>query len=389
MNNIQKRHQAIDILEKLVSFQSISLQDNLALMMWIKNYLANFNIKASIIEHVAGKRVNLFARIGPDTRDAIMLSGHSDVVPTKGQDWDSDPFKLTLRDQRLYARGSADMKGFLACVLACVDDFCKAPLNHPIWIAISCDEEIGCVGVRPMIEYLKTQNLHPKLIIVGEPTLMKPVLAHKGKLSCLCHCKGLAGHSAYASELVSAIHLANDVITEIRHTQQKLIENIEAHDRRFPIACSTLNIGTIKGGKALNIVPEDCVFDFEIRHLPKNNPTDLLEPILQKAAFLNHQYQHLKNAVTIEVMNAYPGLEQKHDSKSVQLVKRLCASNEEHYVNFGTEAGLFQNMLASDCVVCGPGDIRVAHKSNEYIAVSQIDSCLTFLENLNKYATHG
>ncbi len=380
----------IEILDKLISFQSVSTHDNLELIQWIQGYLLQYNVESEIIEYAAGKRVNLLAKIGPshcntDKPYGVMLSGHSDVVPTKGQNWESDPFRLIQKKQRLYARGSADMKGFIACLLATVPTMQQEAIQEPIWIAISCDEEIGCLGVRPMIEKIRRRNIHPRLVIIGEPTMMQPVIGHKGKWSGQCICKGQAGHSSYAPELASAIHLASDMIQQVAAIQKTILQDTNQHDERYPIAFSSLNVGNIVGGQALNIVPEHCDFTLEIRHLPNHDPSKIIEQLNQVAFDLSDKYRSNADAVCIKTINTYPGLEQSNNADGVHLVKRFCNSNDDFCVNFGTEAGLFKQQLESDCVVCGPGDISVAHKANEYIEIEQIQQCLQFLKRITAF----
>lgn len=376
----------IDILSKLVSFNTISLQSNLAMIDYIDTYLADYGIAARRVYSEDGLRANLYATIGNPHRGGICFSGHSDVVPVEGQPWSQDPFVLTARDGRLYGRGSADMKGYLACVLALVPEFIEAtrhPDAAPVHIAVSYDEEIGCVGVRGLLDELSRDAVRPSGCIVGEPTLMKVATAHKGKSAWRCAVHGQAAHSSQPDLGVNAIEIAAELVTFLR--QQGKGWQQETGDARYDPPWSTVQVGTIKGGTAVNVVPDHCEFDFEIRALP-GSPHQQLPQTLQQWASqeLLPDMRRVSPDTDIHLLQQveYPGLQ---DDQSMDALKQQCASalpqHDFESVAFGTEAGLFQQ-AGIPTVICGPGSITQAHKADEYIELSQLELCLTFLRKM-------
>lgn len=260
-----------DILADLVAFDTVSRESNLALIDYVRDYLAGFGVDSELFFDADGRKANLYATIGPSDRGGVCLSGHTDVVPADGQAWSVPPFRLSERDGRLYGRGTADMKGYLACVLAAVPAFLAAPLRLPVHLAFSYDEEVGCLGVRSLLAALERRPHKPLLCIIGEPTELKPVLGHKGKLAMRCEVHGAACHSAYAPQGVNAIEYAARLIGRLGEIGARLAVP-ERHDRRFDPPYSTVQTGLIQGGRALNIVPAECRFDFEVRALPADDP---------------------------------------------------------------------------------------------------------------------
>ncbi|MEO8937962.1 MAG: acetylornithine deacetylase, partial [Burkholderiaceae bacterium] len=260
MNEMSSR----ELLDRLIGFATVSRDSNLEMIDFIRHYLLDLGVESELFYNAERTKANLFATIGPRDRGGIALSGHTDVVPVDGQAWTVDAFKLTERDGRLYGRGTADMKGFIASVLAAVPVFRKRALHMPVHLAFSYDEEVGCLGVRPMLRQLETRAHKPVLCLIGEPTESKPVLGHKGKLAMRCQVKGAPCHSAYAPHGVNAIQYAARLICRLEEIGEQLSQP-EHHDRRFDPPFSTVQTGVIKGGRALNIVPAECEFDFEVR----------------------------------------------------------------------------------------------------------------------------
>jgi len=373
-----------NILDDLIAFPTISSDSNLAMIDYIRALLERADIASSLIFNEERTKANVFASIGPKDRPGVLLSGHSDVVPIAGQAWTSDPFRLVERQGNLYGRGTADMKGFIACVLAVAEQLAPRTLAKPYQMVFSYDEEVGCIGVRRVIEQLPSLATLPELCIVGEPTMMEPVIAHKGKVAGHIKCTGHACHSSQALDGLNAIHLANDMVTSIRK-QQDIILNGTIRDDAFTVPVTTLHIGTIKGGTALNIVPSECNLEFEIRNIPSQNADDLLDVLFDQARQLTERASERfpGTGVSIEIFNRYPGLATPADSPALTRVQRLVASNAAGKISFGTEGGLFNQHLGVPVIVCGPGDIAQAHKPDEFVSMAQLDACLVFLERLS------
>jgi acetylornithine deacetylase len=373
----------LDILEKLVAFPSISAASNLDIVEFCRAELSANGFECRLVHDTTGKKANLFASIGPANDDGILLSGHMDVVPIEGQAWSCDPFTLTRRDDRVLGRGTTDMKGFLASVLALAPEAARLPLKRPLHIAFSHDEEIGCVGVRSLLADLKSRDFKAALAIIGEPTSMKPVIGHKGKVAARATCRGVPGHSATAPLFLNAIHLACAVVDAIRETQAEL-EASGSRDPDYAIPYSTAHAGIIGGGKALNIVAEDAFVDFEIRHLTGDDAGAILAVIHAKVASKTAPLiSDFPNAgVTIEVRNRYPGLATPGHSPALTFVQDLLPDAKTSKVSFGTEAGLFAEELGLQSVVIGPGDMAQGHQPDEFIAIEQLAACDRFLADL-------
>jgi acetylornithine deacetylase len=366
-----------ELLRALIAFPTISRTPNLALIEHVARLLGAAGIACTIVKDDASTCANLFASTGPADVPGVMLSGHTDVVPVEGQAWTTPPFEATLRDDRLYGRGSADMKGFVACAVVAMLDASTRTLKKPLQLALSYDEEIGCVGVRRLIDVLKTAPVRPELCVVGEPTMMQIATGHKGKAAYRAVCCGEEGHSALAPRYRNAIHVATDWIAAMRAAQQQLAQH-GASDDGYDVAYSTIHVGTIHGGKALNIVPNECTLDFEIRTLANDRTDAILDDIRARAA--NGGHTPLPD---IEEVNAYPGLDTHVASDAVRFLEALLPPDtQKRKVAFGTEGGLFSTRLAVPTLVCGPGDISVAHKPDEYVALAQLDACDAFLARL-------
>jgi acetylornithine deacetylase len=372
-----------DLLERLIGFATVSRDSNLELIEFIRDYLAAHDVESELFYNTKRTKANLFATIGPRDRGGIVLSGHTDVVPVDGQPWTVDAFRLTEKDGRLYGRGAADMKGFLASVLAAVPVFMKRDLSLPVHLAFSYDEEVGCLGVRPMLAQLEQRAHKPVLCLIGEPTSLKPVLGHKGKLAMRCQVKGAPCHSAYAPYGVNAIQYAARLINRLEEIGEKLAQP-ERHDARFDPPYSTVQTGTIKGGRALNIVPAECEFDFEVRALPgfdANTVADDLQAYAQAELLPKMRAVKSDTDIRLEPLSAYPGLATPPDSEAARLLALLCGSSAFGTVAFGTEGGLFDH-AGIPTVVCGPGSMDQGHKPDEFVTVEQLRGCDAMLIRL-------
>ena len=368
-----------DIFERLVAFPTVSRDGNIALIRYVADLLGEAGIKVELYPAENGDRASLFASVGPDGSGGIVLSGHTDVVPVDGQAWSSDPFRLVERNGLLHGRGAADMKGFVACALEAIIAASRRPLSRPLSIALSYDEEIGCVGVRPMLASLAKAGLKPDWVLVGEPTGMQVAIGHKGKTALRATCCGRAAHSALAPRGLNAIHLASDLLTEIRALQ----DDIKAQGRRdddYDIAYTTLHAGVIHGGTVLNIVPENCTLDFEIRNLAGDDVKIIMSRLFDKAESLERKVKSdfPEAAVRLEVLNEYPGLDMQPDHEAVRGALKL-AGGTPLKVAFGTEGGLFQQALGVPVLVCGPGHMAQGHTADEFVSREQIEACRAML----------
>lgn len=374
------------LLAKLISFDTTSRLSNLDLIRFVRDYLANCGVDSKVLEDRSGTKATLFASIGPDARPGFLLAGHTDVVPVDGQSWTTDPFRLDCRDGRLYGRGSADMKGFIASVLAAVPRFVRKPLQTPIHLAFTCDEEIGCIGLQELLENLGSLPVKAEMGVVGEPTSMHIVVEHKGKVAIRVRVRGREGHSSNPSAAVNAVEYAAELITFIRRiNQEKSIAG--PFDPQYETPHTTLLVGSVHGGTVLNIVPSECIFEFEIRYLPK----DPAEPILDRIRrFAAEELEPKMKKVdptcgfVFQEKFSYPGLSIASDSKVVTFVQSLLASEAvPEKIAFGTEAGIYQRRCGIPMVVCGPGDIAKAHRPDEFLESSQLAACDAFLDRLS------
>ena len=375
---------SIEILKKLVSFDTTSFKSNLDLIKFIENYLNDLNIKSELIYDETKNKANLFTTIGPNLQGGIVLSGHTDVVPITKQNWTSDPFILTERDNKLFGRGSSDMKGFIAIVLSRVSAMVEKKLKKPIHLAFSYDEEIGCVGVHSLLDLIKKKSINPEFCIVGEPTSMEMVIGHKGKHAYDVKVDGLSCHSGQAPYGVNAINYASKLINYIEEiNKEKSIKG--PFDNEYEIPYSTLHTGLIKGGTILNIVPNLCEFEFEIRHLAEDDPLEIIQRIKQYTEELLIKEMHnISSKTNIEINEKinYPGLNISESISPVKQVKELLGNSSHKKVIFGTEGGLFKRELNLPTIICGPGSIDQAHKPDEFISIQQIEKGGTFIDKL-------
>lgn len=372
-----------DILERLIGFDTVSRNPNLALVEFVADLLDGHGIEVEIQRSEDGRKANLFATIGPAGMGGIILSGHTDVVPVDDQPWTTDPFRLTRKGDRLYGRGTADMKGFIATVLACVPYFMERRLQTPIHLAFSYDEEVGCLGVRPLIAALRERADRPRACIIGEPTEMRLVTGHKGKLAMRCDVRGASCHSAHAPDGVNAIEYAAELIHRIRQiARREAAEGVR--DPAFEPAFATIQCGVIAGGTAVNIVPDRAHFDFEARVLPGQSADALIEEVKRFAAeeLLPEMRGRSEQAdIAFRVLSSYPGLTCPEDSPLVALVRDITGANETGTVSFGTEGGLYSD-AGIPTVVCGPGSMAQGHKADEYVTLDQLRRCETMLRRL-------
>jgi acetylornithine deacetylase len=378
------------ILGRLIGFDTTSTTSNLELIDFIRNYLDGHSVKSLLVHNEDMTRANLYASIGPHDVRGVMLSGHTDVVPTSGQNWNSDPYQLKTDDQLFYGRGSCDMKGFIACVLAGIPQMVAQPLQTPVHLAFSYDEEIGCVGVKRLIDAMQGFEVKPRIGLIGEPTDMRMVIGHKGKAAFRVEFTGSSCHSAYITNGVNAVEFAAELISFIRKMNQA-VQDRNMIDGGYSVPHSTFHVGNISGGTALNIVPKQCAFEFEIRNLPQDKLDDLV-----------HEIKHYANDVLLAEMRCrfevsdiqfspisnYPGLRTDSTSNVIDYTRSINPVNEiGDNVSFGTEAGLFDQHLRINSVVCGPGSIDQAHKPDEYVSRQQMQHCDTMISNLANRCT--
>jgi acetylornithine deacetylase len=367
---------SVEILDKLVGFPTVSRDSNLALIEYVREFLSARGVESRLYPDATGRKANLYASMGPTDRGGVLLSGHTDVVPVDGQRWGTDPFQLRERGDSLFARGSADMKGFIACALRAVDRAVGRPLRIPLQLALSYDEEIGCVGVRSLIDDMADWAHQPKLCIVGEPTLLRTAVGHKGKIALKATCHGRAAHSAWPDRGINAIHMATDLIGAIRRRQTSIAQS-GPRDPAFEVPYTTLHVGVIHGGTVLNIVPAHCELEFEIRNLAADDAAIHVESIRAEAATIAGQ-----GHIDFHLEHEYPGLDTAENADVVEFVAALTGNRERIKVGFGSEAGLFSTRLGIASVVCGPGSIEQAHRPDEFIAKDQLLRCDAMLDAL-------
>ncbi|WIF66926.1 acetylornithine deacetylase [Metapseudomonas otitidis] len=377
---------SLDLLERLVAFPTVSRDSNLALIGFIRGYLADHGVASELFLNAEGTKANLFATLGPSDRGGVVLSGHTDVVPVDGQAWTRDPFRLSESEGRLYGRGTADMKGFIASVLAAVPAFLAQPLRLPVHLAFSYDEEVGCLGVRSLLDALAQRPNRPRLCLIGEPTELRPVLGHKGKLAMRCQVHGAACHSAYAPQGVNAIEYAARLIGHLGEIGEELARP-EHHDPRFDPPYSTVQTGLIEGGRALNIVPAECRFDFEVRALPGFDAQQVatrLDRYAQAELVPRMQAVQPGTGIRFEPLGSYPGLATDAASEAAELVALISGSRDFGTVAFGTEGGLFHE-AGIPTVVCGPGSMDQGHKPDEFVTLAQLEACDAMLLRLAEH----
>ena len=399
--------QSVEWLKRLIAFDTVSRHSNLALIEEVQAYCISLGLEPVLTfndttdrEHSSNKanqsKANLFVSVPAggglaDTASAtikggIVLSGHTDVVPVDGQDWLSDPFKAEIRGDKLYGRGACDMKGFIACALNLLPQAValsqQGQLRKPLHLALSFDEEVGCLGAPLMLEELSQRGINPDYCIVGEPSSMKMVVAHKGISVFRCSVHGKSAHSSLTHQGINAISYAAKLIGFIDELASQLAQSDQV-DPMFDVPYSTLSIGTIEGGTATNIVPNLCEFTFDYRNLPSMSTQDILPVIEQRITELNQQMQQVdsQTGIKIEQLESVPAMTDTESEALQQLIAGLVQSSVRHKVAYATEGGQFTNAGIAT-VICGPGSIEQAHKADEYVELAQLAECDDFLQKL-------
>jgi acetylornithine deacetylase len=374
------------MIERLIRFNTVSRDSNLGLIEWVRDYLVGLGATTRLTHDASGKKANLFATLGDSKKPGLILSGHTDVVPVDGQDWNTDPFVATESDGKLYARGSADMKGFIGIILTQAPKFIAAlndnRLDAPLHYALSYDEEVGCLGVRGLIKDLEENGIRPAGCVVGEPTSMQPIIAHKGTHRFRCSVHGREAHSSYVTHGVNAIEYAARLVVFIRQIADRLAQ-IEQRDYGFTVPYTTLSTGLIKGGIAANVVPKECTFQFDIRTLPQASADALYQEIRDYAEKLAAEMRAVdaKSGIDLQWLSQTVGLAAAETDAIVQWAMQLSKNFSVGKVSYGTEAGLFQKM-GVPTVICGPGDIAEAHRPNEYVTLDQLAQCERFMDRI-------
>lgn len=374
---------SVEMIRRLISYDTTSRNSNLELIDWIRTYLSGFGIESHLTFDDEKRKANLYATLGPQDVGGVMLSGHTDVVPVDGQDWSTDPFEAIEADGKIFGRGTCDMKSFVAVALAHVPDFVSRGLKAPVHLAFSYDEEVGCIGVRRLIDLVQGMKVKPEMCVVGEPTDMKVVIAHKGKRSFTCEVRGMAAHSSIAPEAVNAVEYAAEIVSFIRRRALAL-QNGGPFEEGFEPPHSTVHTGVMRGGTQLNIVPEHCMFQFEIRYLPFDDHAGFIadaKRFAEEELLPDMRSRYADAAITFREESGFPGLLTPEDAEVAQVCRHLAATNESAKVSFGTEAGLF-SAGGIPTVVCGPGSIAQAHKPNEFITLEQVARCDAFMGRL-------
>ena len=372
---------ALDLVRDLIAFDTTSRDSNLALIDYAQALLEKSGARCRRTFDASGKKANLFATLGPDGDGGYVLSGHTDVVPVDGQDWSSDPFKPEVREGKLFGRGACDMKGFVGVALALAPDIARAKLTRPIHFALSYDEEVGCAGVKGLLDDLKTQGVKPALAIIGEPTLMKIVGAHKGGAKLTTRCCGREGHSSQPFHGANAVMMAAEFMTVLGSVWDDLKSD---RDPRFDPDHTTVQATVIHGGTAVNILAKEAEVTWEYRLLPGRDGDAIIETVKRRAAeeVLPKYRARAAEAAFDTILHAqYPGLAMDEDSPAVLLARELTGANQVEAVAYGTEAGHFQN-YGIPAVICGPGSIEQAHRPDEFCALSELDACEAFLRKV-------
>lgn len=382
---------ALKLLADLIAFDTTSDRSNLGLIEYLESYLASFGVPTWRAATDEGSKCNLLARLGPESKGGILFSSHTDVVPAASEHWATNPFAMTQSGSRVYGRGATDMKGFIAACLGCVPDLVKGPLREPVYLAFSYDEEVGCLGVHEMIVEMKRRSIRPRGCVIGEPTNMQVGIAHKGNRTFRLHFTGKAAHSSLAPTAVNAVAFAAEFVTGISRAAAAF-ETGGPFAEGFDVRHTTAHVGVISGGEQVNIVPSTCTLDVEFRHLPEQEADELerrliLEPISRLDTCMKARDD--KCGVELERVYAYPGLDMPDDDDFVTLAKRNSGNTGHTKLAFGTEAGCFAQGLHVPAIVCGPGDIKQAHQVDEFLEISQLESCQEFILRIVQDVCHN
>jgi acetylornithine deacetylase len=378
---------SVEMLRRLVAFDTTSRNSNLALIEYVQDYLKSHGVDSKLVPSDDGTKANLFATVGPMAKDGVVLSGHTDVVPVDGQPWDTDPWTLTLKDGKYHGRGTCDMKAFYAIALAMLPRFVKAPLKKPIHFALSYDEEVGCVGAHALAARMASEVPKPRAIIIGEPTMMTVVHAHKGAQIYITKFTGFEAHSSMTHLGVSAIHFAGEFVHYLNTVQDEL-EAAAPKKSEFMPAAATFNVGTIVGGTAGNILARECTLNWGYRTLPGDDPWEVqrrAEAYIAELLLPKMRTKHPDANITLKRRSFVPGLLPQENEPAAKLALQWTGGNRTYAVPYGTEAGIFRGHGIST-VICGPGDIAQAHQPNEFVARSQMDACDAFIGKVIKWA---
>jgi acetylornithine deacetylase len=378
----------LEWLARLIAFDTTSCNSNKEMIDCIQAWFAQYHIPTRLTSHPKESKLNLFASLpaqNGSVEGGIIFSGHTDIVPVAGQQWDTPPFEAVQKADKIYGRGTCDMKGFIAVALALVPELQRSSLTQPIHFAFSYDEEVGCAGVPLLIADLQQANIKPKACIVGEPTEMRPIVAHKGIQVFRCHVRGQAAHSSLTVQGCNAIEYAAKLICFIRQLADEY-KQIGPFDPHFDVPFTSVSTNMIQGGNATNIIPADCEFTFEFRHLPEMKPNIIIDKINAYAQHvLSPQMQHEQSSTSIKIdrIAVAPSFESAEDAEINKLVRTISGETEIRKVAYATEAGLFQQAHIPT-IVCGPGNIEQAHRANEFVTIEQLKKCETFLLKVAK-----
>lgn len=387
---------SIDWLTRLIGFDTVSRYSNLALIKDVQGYCEQLGLSVDLTFNDEKNKANLFVTVPAGehadiSNGGLVLSGHTDVVPVDGQDWTSNPFKAEIRDDKLYGRGSCDMKGFIACALNMLPKAAelsnKGQLRRPLHLALSFDEEVGCLGAPLILAELQARGIQPDYCIVGEPTLMTMVVAHKGIAVYRCRVHGKSAHSSLTNQGVNAISYASKMVGFVDNLAEQISQRDDS-DALFDVPYSTLSVGTIQGGTATNIVPNLCEFTFDYRNLPHMTQDDILAPIQAKVAELNAQMQARapETGIELQQLESVPAMTDNTNDELQQLIAALTQDDKRHKVAYATEGGQFTD-AGIPTIICGPGSIEQAHKADEYVELSELERCDIFLQRLLKSCT--
>ncbi len=375
-------------LKRLVAFDTTSRHSNLELITLIQHWFEKQQISPTLIFNETKTKANLFATLPAydgNSKGGIILSGHTDVVPVDGQIWDSHPFEAIEREGRIYGRGTCDMKGFIAVLLKLLPEFCTLKLNKPFHFVFSYDEEVGCLGIRPLLAHLEKLELKPEACLIGEPTNMEPVTAHKGRLLYRCKIHGAASHSSLTNKGCNAIEHAAQLITYLRSLAEEFKQK-GPFDQDFDVPFTTLTTNMINGGSAYNIIPEWCEFAFELRHLPTIKPQEIsarIEHYIHNQLLPCLKKEHPDASIDLDEISAAPGLDTSEEQMISQLIRNLTGNEKKTKVSYGTEGGLFHESKIPT-IICGPGSIEQAHRPNEFVSIEQLNECEKLISRLVK-----
>lgn len=392
MNQMASNPISLDWIQRLVSIDTVSRNSNLGLIELVRDSLSKMGVQSVLTHHSSGQWANLFATIPSatgETTGGIVLSGHTDVVPVDGQDWATDPFKPVIIGDKMFGRGTCDMKGFIGAALALVPHMQASKMKKPIHLALSFDEEVTCLGAPIMIEEAMRRGVNPDGCIVGEPTSMRPITAHKGINAYECCVRGHAAHSSLTPHGLNAIEYAARLICFIRDMADEF-RTQGPFDELYDVPFTTAQASTIRGGNAMNTVPAECTFQFEFRNLPTMNPKPIFERIQRYAneeLLPRMKREHANGAIDFTLISDAPGLDASEQAAITQLVRALTLDDEHRKVAYGTEAGQFQE-AGIPSVICGPGDIMQAHKANEFVTLDQIFQCEQFIKKVIRSLEH-